>query len=213
MTKTPIAAAVLALTLPLAALAAPSAMHSGQAQAAPAASPDATCYSQSGTDTGNAILSQDFTDAGYDIYDSMSADDFKLKKACVANGLSVTGQFFNGVGPADSLNVTYYKNKNSHPGKVVKSFSGLDASSGPNFNVKHGKVKLAKGNYWVSPQVVMAYGGGTTGEWGWEVIAEIKGSEGNFRNPGLGFGSCADWDTITNCIAVTGDFAFTVKGK
>jgi hypothetical protein len=213
MTKTPIAVAVLACCIPFAVSAAPSATHHGQAQAAAAVSPDATCASNAGTDTGNAIVSQDFTDSGYDIYDSEAADDFTLSAPCVANGLSVTGQFFNGSGPADSLNITYYKNKSSHPGKVVKALTGLDASTGPSFNVKHGKVKLKAGHFWVSPQVVMAFGGGTTGEWGWEVQTEESGVEANWQNPGGGFGVCPSWDTITNCIGVSGDFMFTVKGK
>src|SRR4051812_47973294 len=104
MKKNPIALAVLACCLPLAVSAAPSAIHQGQAQASPAESPDASfCYSQAGTDAGVAIVSQDFTDPDYDTLDAQAADDFTLSAACTANGLSVTGQFFNGTGPADSL--------------------------------------------------------------------------------------------------------------
>ena len=221
MTKTFIAA-VLGSCLPFVAAAAPSVMGHGQATAAARVAPDATCFTNAGTDTANAILSQNFTDAGgtYDAYDSQAADDFKVKagKKCVANGLSVTGQFFNGTGPAESLTVTYYADKSHHPGKVVKSFAGLDASTGPSFNVSHGKATLkatadkAK-SFWVSPVVDMAFGGGTTGEWGWEVQSEITGNEANWQNPGGGFGICPTWDTITTCIGVTGDFMFSVKGK
>jgi len=213
MTKTPIAVAVLACCLPLAVSAAPSAIHQGQAQASPAESPDGSfCYSQMGTDAGVAIVSQDFTDPGYDIDEAQAADDFKLKADCTANGLVVTGQFFNGTGPADSLNVTYYKNKNSHPAKVLKAFTGLDPATGPSFNVKHGKVNLVAGTYWVSPQVVMAFAGGTTGEWGWEQQTEIKGSEGNWQNPGDGFGTgCTTWNTNTACVGFAGDYMFKVK--
>jgi len=54
---------------------------------------------------------------------------------------------------------------------------------------------------------------GAGGEWGWEVQSEISGNEANWQNPGGGFGLCPTWDTITNCIGVTGDFMFSVSGK
>jgi hypothetical protein len=194
-----------------------TAVHQGQPQAAAVVAPDASCYSQTGTDSGSAILSQNFTDAGgvYDQYDSASADDFTLTKTCTANGLMVTGQYFNGTGPATSVDVTYYKNKKSHPGKVVKTFAGLAPTGSPNFNLKHGKAKLVAGHYWVSPVVNMNFGGGL-GEWGWEVINEVTGAMGNFQNPGGGFTSpaaCPTWDTIATCTGISGDFIFTVKGK
>src|SRR5262245_54371990 len=115
MTKTPIAA-VLALSLPLVAAAAPSVMGHGKTQASPAVAPDASCASNAGTDTLNAILSQNF-EATFAAYSSQSADDFKVPKGkvCAAKGLSVTGQYFNGSGPADSVDVTFYKDASGHP--------------------------------------------------------------------------------------------------
>jgi hypothetical protein len=214
MTKTLIAAA-LASCLPIVASAAPAVMGHGQTQAAAAVAPEASCYTNAGTDTLNAILSQDFTDAGgvYDAYDSAAADDFSVKsgKTCLATGLNVTGQYFNGSGPADSVTVTYYKSKSGKPGGVVASYSGLPPTGSPSFTLKHPKTKLKAGKYFVSPVAALAFTVG--GEWGWEVQSEINGAEGQWQNPGGGFAVCPKWDTITNCIGVTGDFMFSVVGK
>jgi len=212
MTKTPIAA-VLALSLPLVAAAAPSAMGHGTPGASPATSPDAVCASSAGTDTFNAILSQNF-EATFAAYDAQSAADFKVKKGktCVSNGISVTGQYFNGSGPADSVDVTFYKDSSGKPGAVVKTYTGLAYTNGPSFNVSFPSKAKLKGKVWLSPVANMAFGAG--GEWGWEVQSEISGgTEGMWQNPGGGFGICPSWDTITNCIGVTGDFMFSVNGK
>jgi len=213
MQKTSIAAAVISLScLPLIAAAAPSVMGHGKAGAAPAVAPDASCASNAGTDTLNAILSQNF-EASFDAYDAQSADDFKVKKGkvCNATGLSVTGQYFNGSGPARDVDVTFYKNASGHPGAVVKSYANLAYTNGPSFVVKFPSKAKLKGTNWVSPVANMDFGAG--GEWGWEVQSEISGAEGNWQNPGGGFGACPTWDTITTCIGVTGDFMFSVNGK
>ena len=212
MTKTPIAAA-LALCLPLVAAAAPTAIGHGAAGATRAVSPDAVCNSNAGTDTLNAILSQNF-EATFAAYSSQSAADFKVKKGktCVSNGISVTGQYFNGSGPADSVDVTFYKDSGGMPGAVAVSFTGLAYTNGPSFNVAFPTKAKLKGKNWLSPVANMAFGAG--GEWGWEVQSEIAGgTEGMWQNPGGGFGLCPTWDTITNCVGVTGDFMFSVNGK
>jgi hypothetical protein len=212
MTKTPIAA-VLALSLPLIASAAPAVMGHGKAQASPAAAPDAVCNANAGTDTLNAILSQNF-EATFAAYDAQSAADFKVKKGktCVASGLNVTGQYFNGSGPADSVDVTFYKDAGGVPGAVVKAYSALAYTNGASFNITFPSKAKLKGKNWVSPVANMSFGVG--GEWGWEVQSEVAGgTEGMWQNPGGGFGICPSWDTITNCIGVTGDFMFSLNGK
>jgi len=210
MKKTLIVAAVLASSLAATAAAAPSATGHGQPGAAPAASPDGVCAGNTGTDTFNAVVSQNF-EATFAAYSSQAADDFILTKTCIASDFHVTGQYFNGSGPADSVDLTYYKNKNGHPGRVIKSFAGLPYTNGPSFNLVYPKFKLKPGHYWVSPVANMNFSSG--GEWGWEVQSEINGSEAVWVNPGGGFGVCSTWDTLTNCLGITGDFLFTVTGK
>jgi hypothetical protein len=213
MRKTSTAAAVLSLCcLPLVAAAAPTALGHGKAIASPGASPDATCYSQAGTDTGNAIVSQNF-ESSFDQYDAQAADDFKVKKGkvCNATGLNVTGQYFNGSGPARDVDVTFYKNSGGHPGAATKAYANLAYTNGASFNVKFPSKAKLKGTNWVSAVANLDFGAG--GEWGWEVQSEIKGNEANWQNPGGGFGLCPSWDTITNCIGVSGDFMFDLVGK
>ena len=41
-------------------------------------------------------VSQDFTDAGFDIYDAQGADNFKLKVKSKVKEVIVTGVYFNG---------------------------------------------------------------------------------------------------------------------
>jgi len=208
MTKNPIVAAVLVLGLPLVAAAAPAVMGHGQRAATPAASPDGVCYSSMGTDTLNAILSQNF-EATFAAYSSQSAADFVLTETCVARSVDFVGQYFNGSGPADSVDVTVYKNSNNMPGKVLKTFHSRAYSNGASFHIKLAGT-LKAGHYWLSPVANMAFGAG--GEWGWEVQSETaNGTEGMWQNPGGGFGICPTWDTITNCIGVSGDFMFSIN--
>ena len=207
MTKTPIVAAVLALGLPLVAAAAPAVMGHGQRAAIPAASPDGTCYSNMGSDTFNAILSQNF-EATFAAYSSQAADDFVLTSTCRAKSVDIVGQYFNGSGPADSVDLTVYKNQDNKPGKVLKTFHSRSYTNGASFHLKVAGT-LKSGHYWLSPVANMAFGAG--GEWGWEVQTEINGLEAMWQNPGGGFGICPTWATITNCIGVTGDFMFSIN--
>src|SRR5437870_4604287 len=59
-------------------------------------------YSQNGTDSGIGIVSQNF-ESSFDIYDAAAADDFKVNKATIVE-VDVHGVYFNGAGPAQSVN-------------------------------------------------------------------------------------------------------------
>lgn len=76
--------------------------------------PLASCYAQRDNDNGIGIVSQNFATAD-DIYDSQGADDFKLTSRCRAKTVTADGVYFNGSGPADSVNVTFYKNRDGKP--------------------------------------------------------------------------------------------------
>lgn len=173
---------------------------------------------QNGTDdTGIGIVSQDFTDSGFDIYDAQGADDFKVPKGHTwkIKEVDATGVYFNGPGPADSETVTIYKNNGGVPGDVVKSKTKVGTDTGGSFVIRLGKrgIKLTKGTYWLSVVPTMAFSVG--GEWGWETAGTQTGAPGQWQNPGGGLGtSCSTWGAVQTCIpsGEGPDFMFTLQG-
>jgi hypothetical protein len=173
-------------------------------------------YNQNSNDASDAIDSQIF-ESTFSAYDDQGADDFKVTgKDWDVTGVDVTGQFFNGSGPASSENVTFYADASGVPGKMVKSFTNLSGkASGGSFDITLPKkgAKLKAGTYWVSVQANCSFSGGC-GEWGWEVSSVQHGNAGMWQNPGGGFGVCPTWGSIESCVGSTGpDFMFELLGK
>lgn len=167
------------------------------------------CYSNYRNDSGNGVVSQNFSDAGFDIYDSNAADSFTVKKTCKVTGINAAGQYFNGTGPADSETVTFYTDNGGVPGDAINSQTVTGTDSGGSFVVPLSSVAIPPGAAWVSVAANMSFAAG--GEWGWEVSTHQKqGTDGMWENPGGGFGVCPTWDTIDNCVGVSGDFMFTL---
>lgn len=216
-----------------------SAVHkstAGSVTAVPDAKGD--CFSSLGKpDGGNAISSQIFPDFGN--AGSFAADDFKCKSKKAANRMvtkvKALGQYYNGTGPADSFNVTVYKNDTSgtidEPGKKQCSFKEQtykeDGSPGTvqMFTIpKRGTLKgpdcaLKRGDtYWLEVQAVMSFD--PNGQWGWEVVTEQSGNAADWHESAEGlFGTAClpkyeDELTMQDCIfgGDTGvpDFAFSV---
>jgi hypothetical protein len=177
------------------------------------AKPLAACVAQNDNDNGIGIVSQNFEPTN-DAFDAQGADDFKLKKTCKLKTTTVSGAYFNGAGPADSLNVTFYKNSGGLPGAIVKDFQGTsytDGSGTGNFTAKT-KGKLKKGKYFVSVQVNMTFGVG--GEWGWNTNNTVRGVDAVWQNPGDGFATgCTSYTTMTTCIVAGegGDDSFQLN--
>jgi len=196
----------------------PAAVHNGKAAAGVRPHSLAkVLYDQNNNDAGVGIVSQNFETA-FDAYDSQGADNFKLKAtSSKVNEVVVTGVYFNGSGPATSVNVTFYKNAAGLPGGTSASYTGLaytDLSGFGSFDVKTPGLKLKKGTYWVSVQANMDFG--TGGEWAWETRSVQNGAAGVWRNPGNGFSTgCTTYTAVTTCIAAGEgpDWMFTVKGK
>jgi len=195
----------------------PSAVHHGKAQVGVRPHGVAkVLYDQNSDDNGIGISSQDF-EASFDAFDAQGADNFKIKQTLTkVNEVVVTGVYFNGSGPAASVNVTFYKNSGGAPGSVSAAFTGLaytDLGFG-SFDVKTPTLKLKKGTYWVSVQARMDFSAG--GQWGWETRNTQKGAPAMWQNPGDGFGTgCTTYNVLTTCIAAGEgpDFMFTIKGK
>src|SRR5213594_3811837 len=110
-----------------------------------------------------SILSQDFTDPGFDIYDSYLADDFNvpgtLTKGWKVQGMRAVGIFFNGPGPCDSVSVNFYKDAAGLPGaQTGTTQTGAGNPSGTHTLVFPTAQKLAKGaTYWASMWCTMAF--------------------------------------------------------
>jgi hypothetical protein len=197
----------------------PSKVHHGKAAPAVRVHPNAAVlYDQNADDSGTGIVSQNFTEPENDIYDAQGADNFKLKGKSKIKEVIVTGVYFNGAGPADSVNVTFYKNNGGLPGSQSASYTGLpytDLSGFGSFDVKVPGLTLKKGTYFVSVQATMAFGVG--GEWGWEGNLTAHGSGAAWQNPGDGFGTgCTSYANEVGCIGDLGqgpDFMFTILGK
>lgn len=199
----------------------PSAKPAAAAKAKTSARPahvQGTIYSQRDNDNGIGIVSQNF-EATYDAYDSQGADDFKIKNSTGATvkRVFVDGVYFGGVGPANNIHVTFYKNASGHPGAVKKDYptqSYSDLTGTGTFSIPIPGLKLAKGTYWVSVYVNMDFGVG--GEWGWNTNNTIRNKPSNWQNPGNGFSTgCSTWGVTTTCIpsGEGGDFSFSLVGR
>ena len=180
-------------------------VHSTTGKVGPLKVDPSTCYSQSGTDAGNAALSQDF-ESQYDAYDSQSADDFQLTSTCTVSTITAVGQYFNGSGPARSFNVYIYKWKKSTVKKakvtaLEQSYS-YDGNIPGSFVITLDKpVKLKKGMYWLSVQANLDFSAG--GEWGWQLSSDIQYDPAVFQNPGNGFGSgCTKYADLGTCLGL-----------
>jgi hypothetical protein len=196
------------------------AIHSQSSRANPSmpALPAGILYNQNESDSGVAIVSQDFGDPGFDIYDAQAADDFVVPEGqtWTITSVHVTGAYFNGFGPAPSINVSFYQNSNGLPGTQVSTETlSPGTPRGPSGGLRlHNDVTLSSGTYWLSVQAVMDFASG--GEWGWETRTVQSNSAGAWQNPGNGFVTgCTTWQNMENCIGPLGegpDFMFALIG-
>lgn len=111
-------------------------------------------YSQNDNDSSVGVVSQNF-EPELDVYDSQLADDFVVpdpRRPWQMAGITVTGVYFNGSGPATSENVTFYKDANGVPGEVENAQTVVGADSNGSFTIPLAKFALPPGHYWVSVQ-------------------------------------------------------------
>jgi len=167
-------------------------------------------YNQINNTGGVSLLSQDFTDAGFDVYDSYFADDFAvpgtLTHGWKVQGMREVGVFFNGPGPCDSETVVAYKDAAGLPGATVGTRSGAGVLSGTGtYTLSFASpILLAKGfTYWASMYCTMAYAVG--GEWGMTDRVVTSGNSGAWENPGGGFAICPTWTYTDACFGGVND--------
>lgn len=173
-----------------------------------------TLYSQNSDDAGTAVLSQNFTSGSYVSANAQGADDFVVPQGAHWNigEIDVTGAYFNGSGPAKSVNIFFYRNSNILPEKRIRSFKNLqcDERSGSFVCKLPDKVRLAAGHYWLSVQANCSLAGGC-GEWGWELRSIISNDQAAWQNPCEGCFLCPHWQELDQCLGYNNDFMFALK--
>jgi len=126
-------------------------------------------YDQTSAPGTNSLASQNF-EASFDIYDCQGADDFVVP----APGWSIDlvenlGVYWNGTGPATSVNVWFLSNSGSLPGAILESRLNVVPTGGlstGSFVIPISPaVNLAPGTYWISIQANLDFGVG--GQYGW----------------------------------------------
>jgi len=182
--------------------------HAVSTKAAPALGK--TCYTNNDPsgDTGIGLYSaNDASDPGID---SQGAVDFTVKKKCTLKKIQTTGVYYNGFGPADSVNVIIWKNAKGIPGKVVKEFDNLkytDASGAGSLGTTIKKTVLKKGKYFLTFSANMNFP--VNGQWGWELTSNQAGNMDVWENQGGEFGVCPTWGPVLTCVGFGNDFMVT----
>jgi hypothetical protein len=177
-------------------------------------------YDQTSGAGGASLTSQNF-EALYDTYDNQGADDFVVTAPGWAIDLVENlGVYYNGTGPANSVNVFFYTNSGGFPGTLVEQRLNVTPTSGlatGSFVIPiTPAVNLAPGTYWLAIQANLDYGVG--GQYGWTEHLPI-GTASAWQNPGGGFGTpCTSWGYRVATCGVVGtagydDFAFRISGQ
>ena len=156
--------------------------------------PAVVLYDQYDNIGANSTSSQNF-EASFDIYDSELADDFVVPSGQTwnINQVDAAGVYYNGAGPAASVNLRFYDNAGGLPGGNVATRTNLAMTdTGGSFVVPiPSPVVLGPGIYWVSVQANMDFSIG--GQWGFTDRTVQSGAEAAWQNPGGGFGVCPSW--------------------
>jgi hypothetical protein len=132
------------------------------------AAPSVVLYDQYDNIGANSTSSQNF-EASFDIYDSELADDFVVPSGQTWNidQVDAAGVYYNGAGPAASVNLSFYNNAGGLPGGNVATRTNLAMTdTGGSFVVPiPSPVVLGQGTYWVSVQANLDFSAG--GQWGY----------------------------------------------
>ncbi len=107
--------------------------------------------------------------------------------------VDVAGVYFNGTGPVNSVNVSFYSDASGLPGTQVATRPNLTVGdTNGSFTIPiPSAVSLTAGHYWVSVQANMDFPVG--GQWGWTDRTVQSNNEAAWQNPGGGFGICPTW--------------------
>lgn len=187
---------------------------------APASAQLVTLHNQNNHNSGTGTNSQSY-DPMYSYLDDQVADDFSVPGGIIwtIKKVVVTGQYFNGVGPATSENVYFYNDAGGLPGTLIAACmnrNGVSIGAG-SFRIPLGScgpTLTGAQRYWISVQANMPASGG---EWMWTNRTTVSGDPAVWEDPGLGYSyptPCPTWNTETVCIpgANGGDHMFKLIG-
>jgi hypothetical protein len=195
----------------------PTTTSSGQAFSAPEGD-SFVLYEQMSDPGSNSLTSQNF-EAVFDSFDSQAADDFVIiTYPWTISSVEVIGDYYNGSGPAASVNIWFYNDNNGLPGSTADSVMNIVPSGGISTGLFiipfQPYITLPAGTYWLSVQCNMDLLVG--GQWGWtEQLPYFNPSV--WRNPLGGFlTQCSNWGyRVTNCQVGTApysDLSFRLNG-
>jgi hypothetical protein len=164
------------------------------------ASPNVILYNQYDNSGTNSYSSQNFEPA-QDAYDDFLADDFVVPagQKWNLNQIDVQGVYYNGAGPADSMNVFIYTEAITTPGTLLDSRIALPYTNvADNFSIPISPTfVLNPGKYWISVQANLNFT--PNGQWGWTGRTVTSNYPATWQNPGDGFGICSTWEARTIC--------------
>ena len=118
------------------------------------------------------------------------------------------GSYFNGAGPANSVNVFFYADAATFPGAAVAGGTYMNvpitsgAATGSFVILLPTPLTLAPGTYWVSVQANMDFPVG--GQWAWNDRTVQSNSGAAFQNPGGGFACSGGNSWVRKPTCVTG---------
>ena len=165
--------------------------------ASPTPTPCLILYDQTDNPGIGGVVSQNF-ETSYNTYDNQGADDFIVPTTqnWTIQQVKVNGRYFNGPGPASSVNLTFYFDSGSYPGPIVPgaTFNNLSISDAAgNFTIPlPANLILSAGIYWISVQANIDFN--PFGEWAWNDRTVASDSPAVWQNPGGGFAtSCSSY--------------------
>jgi hypothetical protein len=180
-----------------------------------------TLYDQNSDDAGVGVISENFVDGGFYVYDSYGADDFSvpLGHRWKIREVDVSGVYGSQTLPAQSEDVIFYLDKKGLPGKPVAQclqLTGKDTLGSFAIRLPNScKVTLKGGKrYWVS--VVANENDDCCTSWGWETRNGQNGNPAAWENPNDGYRTdCETWGAMKTCTGLVDagpDFMFALKG-
>jgi len=172
-------------------------------------------YDQTDNPGPASSSSQDFETAN-DAFDDFAADDFVVpaSQTWAIQSAHVPGVYFNGPGPAASVNVVFYADASAAPGTAECTYTGIiPADSAGTFDIAlPSPCILTEGTYWMSVQARQDFT--PAGQWGWTDRTVQSGNPSMWENPNGGFGVCPAWAVKTTCVTgSTVDFVFSLSGQ
>ena len=175
-------------------------------------------YDQYDSAASLAVSSQNFL-TSLDTFDSQAADDFVVPRGqrWAVDQVEVAGRYFNGAGPASSVNVYIYANAGGRPGTMLFGktvWPSWGRSTGDFGLAVDPAPKLGPGTYWLSVQANLDLT--RAGQWGWTLRGATSYNRSTWRNPGGGFATaCGGWAARAVCGAAGDgpDLVFRIRAR